>query len=518
MEAVWERVSTKLARANAFDAAPTCLVCGACGLCRERDHPALVFCGDDCHSVLCDVDHHLALGLRRGASLVAESAPNLLAGTGAPPEVLVQLVYWAYAGRLHTLVEYDELLALRTLSAEFRDVVVPGVIARIEFLSQSVQRHLGVGDAVELSDFDAIRSLVIDPDRHYTLAVLEKLPALRRVIVRGHTGRESRLWRALRAPLALRIVTLHSLSLTHVPDTLPFEALALVACRIADPGALVAACAATLRSLVVRETDVARLDLSALVGLTELDVDGVTEFTGLAQLTSLTALAPNRAFRTVALPQLRKLDLRQRTPLFDRELVAALPRLETLYLWRAEDWQLALLPQLPALTTLGLAETAGDLRPLDRLTQLALSGVNVGAQLPPLLVGLKLDDCHTETNAFVACRATLRRLELRRTRMADPLSGLLQLRDLRVLVADDAPGLSAYSIQGLSRLRELYVAGPFAGQRAKLPPLDYAMLPQWDTLRSDGTTLLDSIDADEQWWPPGLVPQFSVYFAADGRF
>jgi hypothetical protein len=115
-----------------------CLLCGYGALIEECASPHHVFCDEDCQASLWGLDHFFTLGFKRGGKALVEMASH----TTIQDAVLIRFFEWAYRRSLHTVEEYEELLAMRLVSDQFRRVIDGTVLPGIHHLGESIRRSL----------------------------------------------------------------------------------------------------------------------------------------------------------------------------------------------------------------------------------------------------------------------------------------------------------------------------------------------------------------------------------------
>lgn len=156
------------------EAVPLCLPCGQTARLQECATPSRVFCSGECQALY----HHWTLGMPKRL----RDEVRLYGGEHSawPDELLCTLLLRAYDARLRTRDEYEELMALRGTSLQFRRVIDECVVPHIVALGDQLAAALSA--AGELAIFSGVRELRITAEFYQTRAdaeaALEALPAL----------------------------------------------------------------------------------------------------------------------------------------------------------------------------------------------------------------------------------------------------------------------------------------------------------------------------------------------------
>jgi hypothetical protein len=131
-----------------------CLLCGYGALIEECLSPEHVFCDEECQASLWGLDHFFTIGFKRGAEALVEMASHAT----IPDAVLIRFFEWAYRHSLRSVEEYEELLAMRLVSEQFRRVMNDHILPGVRYLSEAIRRSISP-DA--LREFTGLLPLIV---------------------------------------------------------------------------------------------------------------------------------------------------------------------------------------------------------------------------------------------------------------------------------------------------------------------------------------------------------------------
>ncbi len=163
--------------------AKQCLICGLEARLQERLNPQHVFChARQCHATHHRLDQFWQLGMPGGMKRLRQLVIKRYSDVALPDDILCHIILLAFDYRLKSGREYDELLALRHVSIQYRRVIDDCVIPGVQELGKSFLHDLGLKMATEkLLQFRGLRRLRLDPfyfTRQAAVDVLLGLPAL----------------------------------------------------------------------------------------------------------------------------------------------------------------------------------------------------------------------------------------------------------------------------------------------------------------------------------------------------
>lgn len=419
-----------------------CLQCGRAARRFETETPAHLFCAQRA----CQRDFHALQGVFYqfgvdppvgGKRVVPQWEETRFQGWHYfPDELLCLVVLQAFDAALASTEEYDELMALRRVSARFRRVIDACVVPQIQELPEQVVAQL---DLDALLHFRALRGLYLtgkgssNSEASRLFPALTALPELRWLSVDHYHGERHGVITALPPRLTgLFLYKIHQGALTDaVLQTVRLTQLRIDRARELTDAALRDQSA--LRTLVLEDAPLMR-DLQPCVALeiliamqhTQVRLATVSTLTSLTQLWLEDEPVPYDDAWLGALTQLRHLGMVDNANATDAAL-RGLTALQSLLLTDCDAITPDALSRLTRLDTLALNGCAGvaDFS-LDAATPLwrSVHWLSVAdTRIPPpvvagfsLLVALDLSGMRDATDAILAGMPSLRRLVLAKTR------------------------------------------------------------------------------------------------------
>jgi len=462
---------------NPFPQQKKCLICGGQGMEQEKKLKQHVFCNVRCQERLWGLDHYLSLGMIRGFDAVREIVVPNIRFKDLPEEIILQLFDLAYGFRLYSIEELEEVLAMRTVSKEFQDLIDTMVIPNIKFLAGEI------------------------------------LSKISEDVLRLFTGLESFMFGGLvngREPLFPRLsqwvwAMMHNLRVLHLANNAIFplsftgfgrlQTLRLnnVSAHDSDMQKLISVTDLSIRSCPMLSnecllplTRLRRLELQNLSNFRGIDMcttlrtlkiwhDVWIQDIGLEDLTALTSLSlPGRGggMREIGndlflgLHNLSFLDLTDNKDITD-EALTDLVTLKRLIIGGETEISIGAVLLLTSLTALDLSdrEDADEFVPslslLVNLRELNLEGTELNiVGLPPQLTFLSLNEQVGFNSSIVTSLANLRHLCLTNCRMLRD-EHMLMLPFLLSLDLSENNFITNEGVEGLLLLQELVLTDNF---------------------------------------------------------
>lgn len=514
---------------------PRCWMCAKRATMREVTSPVHV-CSETCQANLRDLNRFFALGVEGGMKRLREPDPAFQ-WAWIPPEIIAEMLLWAYRYALHSRAEYNELMELSRVSNAFAKAVRT-TMRRITFLSHWIT---ALGDEKAMSQFRALETTSTGGDQAFYhvkwLAHFRNLTSL--ALVGDALGfQQTATFALIRALPRLRVLRLDRVLIPGgaLRDMTTLEHLRLSDCRFNRPIGLTT----TLRSLALFAIDspafVASVD--DLAGLTELRIaSSPLAIPDLTRLVNLTALATTQPLRGGSFNNLRHLSTSHLT--YD-DLVA-LPSLTSL---DTDSLELRDISTSTRLSALRLSRGRGNLPPMPGVTRLGVERCGQAFLSVQSLNGFRhLTSLYVDNtqlpDAALALLTSLRRFYYIDSEYSPVMfgagadvpgnQGLAALTSLEVLFLRHASHVSYQGVSVLTALRELYLHrtrendatfarehGEKAAMLYEMPSLRYLCVSR--ALKADeakAARLLDVtvLEADYQpevdrWWPEGLQNPF----------
>jgi hypothetical protein len=497
---LWGRAWANMKRAHSHNQGlPTqkqCLVCGEVARIEETIFTERVFCGSQCQESLCRLQGPFHLGYKRGAAAIAEARPDF-EEMQLTDDDLERVFRLAYQDALYSVEEYEELLAMMTVSKQFYSVIEFQVIPNIRFLCGEVLnsidqesllefRHLEVFAHGKVNTLGGLAYVTMQID----IADWHRFDYLKELHLTNCRFPPSMYMSAYADPDYIFLPRLEILELENVRKItnvfvgflLNLRKLTIGFCKRLDEGCLPNL--TKLRTLKLGDTKNRFKSLNACPGLTALTLDGDVRIAevGVVELTNLTSLdvtglngpspSPFTAARLLALGTLTTLAF----PADDitNETLMRMTQLRKLDATNA-DIRVEALLQLVNLVSLGVPSSFindQDL-PLDalsafpNLTELDLTNASVhlggedGLQLPVTLKSLAFSSSttmlkHTLAMLFTLVPFQLERLYLINVKNVDD-QDLHPLTSLRVLDLSRTNSVTNDGLRNLVNLTELYL-------------------------------------------------------------
>jgi len=390
---LWARAKQHTARRHrhneAHRDARQCLVCGAAASIRERTRSVHTFCARQCQATMWHWQRVFSLGQeegsedeeeedddddgrqrprKRGVAVLEEEHAELFSEIYFPDEIVCTLVLWAYDFRLETLVEYEEMRALRAVSKQFRRVIDRCVTPHLRFLSTDVLHEVGV---VNLARYTGLREITLSPESpEITGEELAHLAELEALTVYGHAN--------LHGGRHVEQGTQIELSDAELAPLVRLRKLKLVAAFEVEDAALHGM--TRLQELHLQESNLTEAAFDKLPALRKLELVDEPRVRSIYNLTNLTSLSLTRMRGEV---------------LEDARLLPELRVFRVIRAWHMDDWTISSKIGLRALELVACTEITDD----------AFDGL---AQLESLIV----KDCARVTGSGIAQLTALKSLSL----------------------------------------------------------------------------------------------------------